>query len=1040
MRTAELIIQAIQHHRAGDLDLASRLYEQVLAADPSNSEALHLLGVVAFQKRRLPDAEEFYRRALKVNPAYHHVYNNLGILLCEQGRLEEAYDCYRSALRYQPDDPGTLNNLGLLHAARGEPAQAVTCYRKGLVVDPGNADLHNNLGNALRSAGKAHDAMTAFDRALEIRPEFPEAWNNMGNACADAGDGDRAFACYQKALELQPRHVSALNNLGKLLRERGDLREAREMYIRALEVEPASAEAHWGLANVLLLQGDFVNGWREFEWRWQLRDCHDRPPAGIPRWTGQPLTGKTILVWTEQGLGDAMQFIRLVHRLNTLGARVVVECPRELTRLFASVHGIAGVITRGDHRPPADLHCPLMSIPAILQTNIPPGTSNIPYFHPPSDLVNGLSSRMRPDNAVLRVGLVWSGSPTHENDRRRSMSLRDMLPLSVIDDVAFYSLQRGPAARQIDEDGFGKILVDLTPVLGDMLDTAAAILGLDIVITVDTAVAHLAGALGKPVWVMLPFAPDWRWMLHRDDSPWYPTVRLFRQPTPGDWEGVIGAVAGALRVAVSQGHVQRALDLQATGRGTEAAVHLEKAAHLVPENADTWNLLGVGLYDLGMLDHARTALERAVSTECEHAEGYNNLGNVLRKMGKPEQAQASYRRALALRPDFGEAHYNLGASLCDVWDLPRAEEEFRHAIRLRPDLPLAWNNLGFTLYRQGKAREASDACRRAIALDPENLEAHWNLSHALLALGHYEEGWREFEWRWRKPEFQAIARRFFAPRWTGQDVAGRRVLIVAEQGYGDMLFCIRYATLLADRGAHVTVEAPQALTSLMATVPGVADVVPQGSPLPLADYCIPVMSLPGAFGTRVETIPAPHRYVVPEFNKSELWRQRVCSHHQGMRVGFVWAGSTTNQEGAFRSLRLEKLGPLFDVQDITFVSLQVGEHARDLRNHLGTSRVLDSSPFLRDFADTAALIDQLDLVITIDTAVAHLAGALGKRVWTMLPVPADWRWMLDRTDTPWYPSMRLYRQRRSRTWDDVVDAVVCDLIEARTRYLNHGQF
>jgi hypothetical protein len=265
-------------------------------------------------------------------------------------------------------------------------------------------------------------------------------------------------------------------------------------------------------------------------------------------------------------------------------------------------------------------------------------------------------------------------------------------------------------------------------------------------------------------------------------------------------------------------------------------------------------------------------------------------------------------------------------------------------------------------------------------------------------------------------------------------------VIVAEQGFGDLLLCIRYATLLADRGAHVTVEAPQPLADLVATVPGVADVVPRGSPLPLADYCIPVMSLPGAFGTRVETIPAPRRYVVPDFNKSELWRQRFRSHHQGMQVGFVWAGSATNREGTYRSLSLEKLGPLFDIQDITFVSLQVGEHTRQLRNHLGTSRVLDSSPFLKDFSDTAALIDQLDVVITIDTAVAHLAGALGKPVWTMLSTPADWRWMLDRSDTPWYPSMRLYRQRRTRVWDDVVDAVACDLIEARTRYTNHGQF
>ena len=313
----------------------------------------------------------------------------------------------------------------------------------------------------------------------------------------------------------------------------------------AIQLQPDSPEAHWDLAVTRLLQGDFTSGFAEYEWRWRRTDFPPRQFTA-PLWRGENPAGRTLLVHAEQGAGDAIQFVRFASSVAALGARVVLECPRTLVALFASVAGVQHVIAKGDPLPEFDWHVPLLSLPHRLGATLDSLATRVPYLSPPADRRVPLPPTCGNHAAALRVGLAWRGHPQHRNDGRRSLSLAALEPLFTAPDLAFYSLQVAPTAGFSEEAPRQKALINLENLIHDFSDTAALIAQLDLVITVDTSVAHLAGALARPVWVLLPFAPDWRWLLNRDDSPWYPTVRLFRQPAPGDWTSVVQNVRAAL--------------------------------------------------------------------------------------------------------------------------------------------------------------------------------------------------------------------------------------------------------------------------------------------------------------------------------------------------------------------------------------------------------------------------------------------------------------------------------------------------------------
>ncbi len=391
-------------------------------------------------------------------------------------------------------------------------------------------------------------------------PIIAAAYYNLGSARYDQGELDEAMAATRHAIRIKPDYAEAHNNLGVLLTELRQLPEALASYDRALAIRPDYADCHLNRGLLLLLRGSFAQGWEEYEWRWNTPHVAPRRFA-MPRWQGEDLGGKTILLHGEQGLGDALQFMRFVPEVKALGANIVLEVDRSLVRLAKSLNAADAIIAPGDDIPRVDYCCPLMSLPKVFKTDAGNMPSRVPYLR--ADPAGAKAWKERLANcSQLRVGLCWAGGPGFSRPRvdgartnrafARSITLQHLAPLAVLDDIVFVSLQKGESAKQLQESVLP--VMDWTGEIGDFADTAALVDALDLVISVDTSVAHLAGALGKPVWLLHRFDGSWQWLIDRDDSPWYPTMRIFRQPKPGDWNSVVGAVKDALLARPSFEH------------------------------------------------------------------------------------------------------------------------------------------------------------------------------------------------------------------------------------------------------------------------------------------------------------------------------------------------------------------------------------------------------------------------------------------------------------------------------------------------------
>ena len=451
---------------------------------------------------------------------------------------------FRGLLSQRPDDPVTMNNLGVALCRRGQMAEGEEQFRRALAVRVDYFEALKNLGKCLIEANRFEEAIEIFRRAIGLRPEDPQALSNLGCALAACGEAGEAVAMCQKSVSIAPTS-GGFSNLGNALNETADFGGAVQAFGGALQINPQDASAHWNLSLTLLLQREFKEGWEEHEWRWLAKEYHGaRREFGRPQWTGEPLKGRSVFVYAEQGLGDAIHFARYLPLIAAGGGKVIFECRPELVRLAHTMGGV-DVIERGAKLPEFDLHCPLLSLPRAFATtdqNIP---ATVPYVFADSTRAAQFAARM-PKDASRKVGLAWAGNPLHFRDRLRSIPPEELSPLAEFPGVHLFRLQKDDG-RFVATELLSNAWTDWTDQLLDFADTAALIANLDLVIAADTSIAHLAGAMGIPVWVLLPYVPDWRWMLNRDDSPWYPTMRLFRQPKAGDWRTPIQRAVEELR-------------------------------------------------------------------------------------------------------------------------------------------------------------------------------------------------------------------------------------------------------------------------------------------------------------------------------------------------------------------------------------------------------------------------------------------------------------------------------------------------------------
>lgn len=1177
---------------AGDLDGAELSLGKAAGAHPRHVDALYLLARTRWKKRDLKGALDAFRSLLSLKPKYASALADLALLLLEE-----------------------LN----------DPEKAERFSRRAIGADPLCAQAFVVLGNALQVRGDTESAVASYNDALAINPRLPDA----------------------------------IVNLGVIAHERGDVGSALGLYDRALELSPAHPYAHWNRGNALLTLGRLAEGWKEYEYRFRIRGANASyrdPDRERASWDGSPFAGKTLLVYAEQGFGDTLQFARFIPLARERGGTVTFECQGDLVPLLRAFPGVDSIAARDA---PAgagayDFAVPLLSLPGVLSAGGNDIPWNGPYIHPDPAVVERYRGLC--DGDALNVGVVRAGNPSHRNDAARSMDRDYFLTVASIPGVQLYSLQKHALkGESVPLPG----LRDLGGELDDFSVTAGVIANLDLVLTVDTAVAHLAGAMGQPVWLLLPFMPDWRWQLAREDSPWYPSMRLFRQSAPGDWSGVMDRVGAALegeserklarrpgadpppdwraraaslfergsasfrsgdsaealrflREAVAadgahaesrnalgvvlaslgerdsgaagiaaaialepenaeyrynlgniwkergnpaeaaacyraalerdpeflQAHVNlgillneqgdpsgaleeyrcalalnptspvllknvgmlchalhddegalfafdRALTAdptdvelyrlagplrQSRGEIDEAIRCYRRVTELEPESAGGWARLGTALILKGSPEEAYRALETALRIKPDFPEVLNNMGMVLKEQGKPVFAEKCFRMAIRSNPEYSPAHNNLGSLFLDGSRFADAEKEFCEATRLSPDYHLAWNNLGNALAGLGRFHEAKQIYRSVIAENPGIPEVHFNLAAALqfehrfdeslkcyddalrvnpsyaearlnralvfLLRGQFEEGWRDYEFRFKVKD----PRRLYVPpgpedlRWDGSSIRGKRLLVRPEQGFGDTIQFARYIPLLAEMGASVLFECPKELCGVFRAFPGVEELLEFRGTAPDIpfDRYVQLLSLPGLLGTHsIGSIPWSGPYIHADRAAADSVRGRF--REGDFHVGIVWGGNPIHRNDMNRSCALQEFLPLLDVPGVRFFSLQKGKPVAQLDALPGGASIDNLDPVLADFSCTAAVLTHIDLVIAVDTSVAHLAGAMGRPVWTLLPFRPDWRWLLDRTDSPWYPGMRLFRQTSHGDWAGVMRDVREELLKRVVR-------
>ncbi len=1088
-------------------------------------QALMEQGARAFAGGDHRAALECFTRVLAMKPRHAEALNNRGMLLGQLGDVREALKCFRRVLAIEPGNAFALFNGGVAEAQLEHHEAALACFVKATSIDPKYSDAWMYRGLTLKVLKRPEEALACFGKVLQLSPEHVDALVNGGQVLEALHRSEDALSYFGNALSILHRYAEALGCFERLLASRpGDVHawlgkgvalawldrndEALACFAETLRIKPDFFEALSGRSLVRLALGQLAEGFREQEVRWQIHPFkNNKLNTSAPLWLGDaPLAGKTILLHHEQGFGDTIQMARYAPLLAQRGARVILGLPVELQSLMQAVPGVERIALDRKQLPQHDFHCPVMSLPLAFGTTLDTIPADIPYLRADPARVSAWSERLGPP-ARARIGLVWAGRPQPPLNHARDMPLAALRPLLEIN-ADFISLQKHLSPADLATLGSLPAIVRHGESLGDFADTAALIANLDLVIAVDTAVVHLAGALGKPVWIMNRYAPCWRWLRGRSDSPWYPSARLFRQTSFGDWAGVVEQVRVATEQFLSRNTgtgapapgainssgipVLMQKGTAAAGRGdhTLALSCFEQVLALDPADAAALHARGRTLMHLARLPEAADCLAQALALRPDALDARSDLATIFNRLGSHDQALAQLDRVLAADPQRPGLHFNRGVAL---WGLRRHEEAldsftaalvrdpadvealfnrgsaltslhrdleaqecfdrflalrpgdvrallnqgivvhklnrpqaslacFEQLLAIDPDNVEAWHGRAGALAALDRIDEARSSFDRALALDPDHAPSLNHRSWNLLSRGELAQGFRDYEHRWRAFPLKHARLNSPAPLWLGDaPLAGKTILLHHEQGYGDTLQFVRYAPRLAERGAQVILRLPPALHRLLESLGGVARIIAESEPLPPHDFHCPMMSLPLAFGTTLQTIPADIPYLRADPARVAAWSARLGPKTR-LRIGLAWAGRPYPPINHARDMPLAALRPLLDL-DADFISVQKDIAAADLGTLAGLPVVARHGESLEDFADTAALIANLDLLIAVDTSVVHLAGALGKPVWVMNRYAPCWRWLRDRSDSPWYPGARLFKQAAFGDWAGVIGQV-----------------
>ncbi|HTO51487.1 MAG TPA: tetratricopeptide repeat protein [Burkholderiales bacterium] len=1054
----------------GDLARARALLEQALALDAQSPGTLSDLG-------------------------------NVHLLLAEPAGAER---CYLAALELAPAHASALANLGVLRARGGDRPAALDCFRRAVRADPWAEQAIRGLVEALPD-----DTVPREDIALmrEITARFPDhaaAFSALGRLLLrGAFDAGPALAAAERAIALGHGDADTLTARGVALQELGRLEEALAAYEAARARDPGHVGARFHRAIALLTLGRFAEGWPDYELR-LLSEDRPRRAFPFPRWQGDDLAGRTLLVHSEQGIGDEILFASCLPDIVRAAGHCVIECSPRLAPIFrrsfpeATVHAseqtgpVDWAVPLG-----IDVQAPAGSLPLHLRATTAAFPEHRGYLVADPAKVDRWRERLAALGPGRAIGISWRGGTSRTRTERRSLVLSDLAPLLREPGFHFVSLQYGPeAAKEVERfaPDSGLRVHHWPEAIDDYDETAALASALDGIVSVCTAVVHLGGALGRPVWVATPRVPEWRYGAQGARMPWYPSVRLIRQAERGVWAPVVGAIVRELRAGPPEGTASVAATIEprdragslsdrverllARGSAADARAAAEEAADRSPGDAQLNALCGRACLAAGDAESALDYVLLALHHDPGNERAFEVRIAALDQLGRGDEIPAACEELLGARPGHAGALLRLARAALAARDYGRAVERFGRVVEREPSNAAALNDLGLLLAREfGEFERGEALLRRALAAAPGNADAKANLAWVLCERGATEEGfrlfdeqvarapedhelrlmravarlkhgdfaggWDEYEARFASP--LATRRPYAFPPWDGTPLGEGALLVYGEQGLGDQ---IMFASCLPDLRRQIrdcVIECDPRLGGLFArSFPGARVVTAAQSdaaPAWLAEpgsmrggirAQIPIGSLPRRFRRSATEFPRHAGYLRADPARVDKWRARLAAFGANPKIGLAWRGGTASSRRSLRSLELDQLAPVLATVPATWVSLQY----TDCRTEIAASArrhgvtVHHWQEAIDDYDETAALVAALDSVVTVCTAVVHLSGALGQRALVMVPYAAEWRYGAAGETMPWYPSVRLLRQPAPGAWTDLLERVKNELIAA----------
>ncbi|MBI9073609.1 MAG: tetratricopeptide repeat protein [Melioribacteraceae bacterium] len=999
----QIKILALESHKEGNINEAEKLYETILEIDPNDNEINYWLGIVKKSKLDYEKSRKYFEKITENSEYFLLAQKELAVYYEELKDYEKAILSYKQIIDREKNCPA-IKNLGNIYFRLKDYYHAEEVYKNALKITPNDFDLVNNLGMVLQRQNKLQESEIYFFQADQ----------------------------------LQPNHQGVIYNIGNNFHLQQKLESAIDYYNKAISINTNFRDAHVSKGFVHLLKEDFVNGWEEFE------HCVNKRPelsknGAAKYWKGEKGNNQNIYVYAEQGLGDTIQFARFLPLVAQRGFNIIFECTKKLEPLFAGKNCISTFIDKDSNFFESlnfEYYTSILSLPRIFETT----TENIPdafNIYSINNIAKTYDDELPTDK--LKVGVTWQGNPNHGNDHNRSLDVKLLKNIFNNKNVQFYSIQE----KYNEETAlFIKQFANVKKILPGFDNLISLSNNLDLIITVDTMTAHLGGILGKEVWTLLSYVPDWRWLLDKEKSAWYPSMRLFRQDEPGNWNSVFVKVEREFSSWLNNKdslNISPEADLLEKGKEYLNNHQIEKGKTAFREilrvNENNHEAHFFLAYSYQLLNEHIKAIEyyqNAINLKPDYLMAYNNVGLVLNDLGEFDEAILCYNACLQISPDNHLVYNNLALVSEFKGDFENAVKYAQKAIELKNDFAGAYLNLATSYQSLNKTEKAIEAINRSLEINPDYVEANFNKAIILLKEKNFEEGLKYYEWRTQYNDYPK--RHFSKPFLEDQSISGKTILVYDEQGYGDTIMFARYIELLDSKGANVILECHKSLESLLAGTNGVKSVIERSSfdePNVEYDYRIPLLSLPKYFKTNFETIPAKTPYIHVKEDLIEKWKVELSGIDK-FKIGIVWEGRMPINN-KHRAIKLDEFEQLSKLDEVQLFSLQIGDASERDQKTIQKMDIISLSDNIGDFSDTAAIIKSMDLVIAIDTSVAHLAGSVGSTVWTLLSTKSDWRWFREIEQSPWYPTMKLYRQTWYGNWNKVIKKIMDDL---KSRLLN----